>query len=101
MNKFTVHYPNGIKRHVNKKELDLLSESLLEVAPRTFFCGSDSLLKEMKRVRAQREFLSGPSFLDLLLIFQYLAEREYEREPTPRGVIARLEQMGFVAEAVA
>jgi hypothetical protein len=101
MNKFTVHYPNGIKRHINKRDLDLLGKSVLEVAPRTYFCGSDSLLGEMRRMVSEREFSSGPSFLDLLLIFENPPDREYEREATPRGVVDRLAAMGWTAEATA
>jgi len=88
MNKFTVHYPNGIKRHINRKERDLLLSSLTQIAPHvytsTYFSGHLKLT-------------SGPNFLDLELIFDYPPDREYEREQTPKGMVARLEQMGFVS----
>jgi len=89
MNKFTVRYPNGIKRHINKRELDLLGASLRKIGPKEYF--ASSLYRDLKEA-------SGPNFLDLELIFERKGkQRDYEREQTPRGMIARLEQMGFVA----
>jgi hypothetical protein len=90
MNKFTIHYPNGIKRHVNRQERDLLLSSLTQVAPHVYtspyFSGALKLA-------------SGPNYLDLELVFEYPPDRDYEREETPRGMLARIEKMGFTAEA--
>ena len=89
MNKFTVRYPNGIKRHINKRELYLLGASLRKTGPKEYSAASLSCdLREA----------SGPNFLDLELIFERKGKQDHEREQTPRGMIARLEQMGFVAE---
>lgn len=89
MNKFTVRYPNGIKRHINKRELDLLGASLSKIGPKEY--SAASLFQDLKEA-------SGPNFLDLELIFERKGQLSHEREQTPRGMIARLEQMGFVAK---
>lgn len=89
MNKFTIHYPNGMKRHVNRLERDLLASSLTQIAPREY-CAI-SLSRDIQAT-------SGPNYLGLELVFEYPPDREYEREQTPRGMITRLEQMGFTAE---
>lgn len=92
MNKFTVRYPNGIKRHINKRELDLLGASLRQTGPKEYSAAS---------LRSDLKEASGPNFLDLELIFERKGQqRDFEREQTPRGMIARLEQMGFVSDLV-
>jgi len=92
MNKFTVHYPNGIKRHINRRERDLLASTLTQTAPREY--RASSLSHDISAT-------SGPNYLGLEVVFDYPPDREYEREQTVRGMIARLEQMGFVAEGAA
>lgn len=85
MNKFTVHYPNGIKRHINKKELDLLGASLQQVGPREYSAFS---------LQSDFEQATGPNFLAGRFTIEYplrLGKRKVsERLETPKGLIDRL-----------
>jgi hypothetical protein len=40
MNKFTITYPNGIKRHVNQQEILLLGNSIRQTGPKEYLAGT-------------------------------------------------------------
>jgi hypothetical protein len=84
---YLIRYSNGFKRHVSKADIDLLGADARKVGPREYFCNVS--------IQKEQEITSGPNYLDLELVFEYPPDREYEREQTPRGMIARLEEMGF------
>lgn len=88
MNKFTVHYPNGIKRHINKSERDLLGASLVQIRPREYL--SASLALNLQQAH-------GPNYLTGFFIWELAGQREEERMQTPKGQIERLEAMGWQA----
>jgi hypothetical protein len=88
MNKFTVTYPNGIKRHINKQELTLLRPSLRQISLREF--SAESLSRDLEQS-------NGPDFFAGQFIIEYpkrLGGRKVnERLESPKGMIARLGRM--------
>jgi hypothetical protein len=84
--RYLIIYPNGIRRHVNRLERDLLASSLTQIAPREY---------RMPSLSSDIQLTSGSNYLDLELVFEYPPKRVYEREQTLKGMIARLQQMGF------
>jgi hypothetical protein len=85
MNKFTIHYPNGIKRHVNRHELALLSDSLTQTGPHEYSAAS---------LQASIEQTNGPAYLAGLFTIELKDKRRLERLETPKGMISRLERAG-------
>lgn len=90
---YLIVYPNGIKRHISRTELATL-DGLKQTGPREYaatYTYAETLIEQT----------NGPNYLELALVFDYPPDREYEREQTPKGMIARLEAMGWESEAVA
>lgn len=88
MNKFTIRYPNGIKRHVNRQELTLLSESLTQTGPHEYSASN---------LQASLEQTNGPSYLAGLFTIEFKQKRRSERLETPRAMIERLTNSGVLA----
>lgn len=84
---YLIRYSNGFKRHISKSELDLLGTKARQVGPREYFCTVS--------IRHEQEITAGPNYLDLQVVFDYPPDRSYEREQTPRGMLARLTEMGW------
>ena len=91
MNKFTIHYPNGIKRHVNRLERDLLASSLTQIAPREY--AALSLQTEIEQMTGAR-FLPGKFNIE-----QPDGRVISERLESVMGMTARLIKQGIVASA--
>jgi len=89
MNKFTIHYPNGIKRHINRQELTLLSGSLTQTGPHEYSAAS---------LQANLAEANGPAYLPGSFIIELRGQRERERLQTSKGQIQQLEAMGWRAE---
>lgn len=87
MNKFTIRYPNGIKRHVNKRELALLSESLTQVGPHEYCAAS---------LKTHLEDATGPNYLSGQFTIEFKQKRFTERLETPKGMIMRLERSAAI-----
>lgn len=87
MNKFTIHYPNGIKRHVNRLERDLLASSLTQISPREYAASS---------YQTEIEHMTGPRYLGgKFTIEQSDGQVVSERLETVMGMTARLLQQGI------
>lgn len=91
MNKFTIHYPNGIKRHVNRLERDLLASSLTQISPREYAASS---------YQTEIEHMNGPRYLEgKFTIEQSDGQVVSERLETVMGMTVRLVRQGIcVAE---
>lgn len=86
---FLIRYSNGYKRHVSKSDLlELPADTLTQTGARAYFC----------TVSLTIEPTAGPNFLDLQVVFERENVRIYERERTVRGMIQRIQDMGFTAE---
>ncbi len=88
MNKFTIIYPNGIKRHVNRLERDLLLSSLTQIAPREY--AAPSLQTEIEQMNA-------PKFLPGKFTIEYGDRRIIERLESVGAMTARLFRQGILA----
>lgn len=88
MNKFTIRYPNGIKRHVDRHELALLSGSLTQTGPHEFNATS---------LQASLEQTNGPAYLTGSFIFEHKGKKTHELLESPRGMVERLEKAGVLA----
>lgn len=82
MNKFTVRYPNGIKRHINKSELVLLSGSLQQIGPHEYLSKAS--------LQATIEQASGRHYLPGVFIFVLKGKKRRELMETPCGLVGRL-----------
>ena len=88
MNKFTIHYPNGIKRHINRLERDLLASSLIQIAPREYAATS---------FQTEREQMNGPRYLEgAFTIEQTDGRKIHERLESVIGMTARLIRQGVL-----
>jgi hypothetical protein len=89
MNKFTIHYPNGMKRHVKKAEIILLGSSLQQISRHEYRAASFQQNIEQE---------SGPSFLSGLFIIEYprrLGGKKYtERMQSVQGMVRQFERNG-------
>jgi hypothetical protein len=91
MNKFTIHYPNGIKRHVNRLERDLLASSLTQISPREYAATS---------LQTEIEQMTGPRYLEgKFTIEQPDGQVVSERLETVMGMTVRLVRQGICVPA--
>jgi hypothetical protein len=88
MNKFTIKYPNGIKRHVNRLERDLLASSLKQIAPREY--AAPSLQSEIDQKNA-------PKFLPGRFTIEHGDRRISERLESVGAMTQRLFSQGILA----
>jgi predicted GTPase len=86
MNKFTIIYPNGMRRHVNRLERDLLS-SLTQIAPREY--AAPSLQREIEQRNA-------PHFLPGRFTIEHGDRRINERLESVAAMTERLFNMGIL-----
>jgi hypothetical protein len=89
MNKFTIHYPNGIKRHINRLERDLLASSLTQIGPKAYT--ATSLQTELHEMNIPR-FLAGA-----FVIEDSKGNKTKERLESVGGMMARLIRQGILA----
>jgi hypothetical protein len=90
MNKFTIHYPNGIKRHINRLERDLLASSLIQIAPREYAAPHHSLQTEIDQINSPR-YLEGAFTIE-----QTDGRKIHERLESVMGMTARLIKQGVL-----
>jgi len=86
MNKFTIRYLNGIKQHISKSELVILSDSLQQIGPREYLSTTT--------FQTSLEAGSGPNYLAGLFTIELRKKRWKERLETPRGLVERLAKTG-------
>lgn len=82
MNKFTIRYPNGIKRHINKSELAILSDSLQQIGPHEYRAAS---------LQHTIEQSSQPSFLAGTFIFELKGKKRRELMQSVSGMVRELQ----------
>lgn len=83
--RYLIVYPNGIKRHVNRLERDLLASSLTQIAPHEY--RAESLSQDLQQS-------TGPDFLEGHFTIEYPQRygkrRVNERLETPKRMTIRL-----------
>jgi hypothetical protein len=82
---FLIRYSNGFKRHVSRQELASMSH-LIQLGPREYL--SPNLQHSLEET-------NGPHYLAGQFTIELKGQRETERMETPRGMLRRLEAMGF------
>jgi hypothetical protein len=82
---YLIVYPNGIKRHVTRQELALLSGSLTQTGPHEYSAAS---------LQASIEQTNGPHYLAGSFIFEHKGKKTRELLESPRGMVERLERNG-------
>ena len=86
--RYLIHYPNGIKRHVNRLERDLLASSLTLIAPREYAAAS---------LQTEIEQMTGRRYLEGAFIIERPDGRKiHERLESVMGMTARLFRQGVL-----
>jgi len=88
MNKFTIRYPNGIKRHVKKAEIILLGDSLRQTGPHEY--SADSLSGNLQQS-------NSPHYLPGVFVIEHKGKRRKESLESTAGMIGRLQKSGALA----
>ena len=89
--KYLIHYPNGMKRHVDRAELTELSPKLQQISAKEY--RSSSLPKELEAIQT-------PRFYQGKFVTVYSDGRKAtERMESVRGMIERLSNSGQIEAA--